>query len=279
MKMYSRASPYLSRVQERELLTGNSSTKKTYHIVLNIKDWESNYKVGDSIGVLPANDERQVDFILEKMNSNGEDLVLDHRANEKVSIRHFLTHRANLARVNRSFLSLLVEKGFPGSEISSLLESEDREKLSMFLQNHALQEFICDVSITPAEIAKVAMPLLPRFYSIANSAKVFPDEIHLLVAYVQYHVNGQERLGVGSHFLCDSSEIGETPIPIYVQPSNHFTVPEDLSKSMILIGPGTGVAPYRAFLQERMASQASGRNWLFFGERNQETDFYYKSFW
>ena len=123
------------------------------------------------------------------------------------------------------------------------------------------------------------MPLLPRFYSIANSPLVFPNEIHLTLAYVHYTSNGQIRRGVGSSFLADLSTIEETPIPIYLQPSQHFRLPDDPATPIILVGPGTGIAPYRAFLQERIATQAPGKNWLFFGERNRASDFYYEPFW
>lgn len=279
MKMYSRAHPHLSFVKERELLTGISSTKKTFHIVLDTKNWGSEYKVGDSIGTLPANDPGEVDLILKEMDATGDEVVLDHRLHEMVSIRQFLLTRANLTKVNRSFISLLAEKEISRSIFAHLLDSENKAHLAEFLHMHTVRELVQKGPVTPAELAKVAMPLLPRFYSIANSSQVFPDEIHLLVAYVQYHLNGQTRRGVGSHFLCDLAEIGSTHVPIYVQPSNHFTLPADPSASIILIGPGTGVAPYRAFLQERIAVQSTGRNWLFFGERNQSSDYYYESFW
>jgi sulfite reductase (NADPH) flavoprotein alpha-component len=121
--------------------------------------------------------------------------------------------------------------------------------------------------------------MLPRFYSIASSQLLFPEEVHLTVASLSYHVRGIERFGVGSHFLCKRALLRETPIPFYVQTSHNFTLPEDPLASIILIGPGTGIAPFRAFLQERLAKQAKGKNWLFFGERNRATDFYYEDFW
>ena len=123
------------------------------------------------------------------------------------------------------------------------------------------------------------MPLLPRFYSIANSSLVFPNEIHLTVAFVSYVSNGRVRKGVGSNFLCTMAIPSITPIPIYLQPSHSFFLPEDPNASIILVGPGTGIAPFRAFLQERIATQAQGRNWLFFGERNRASDFYYEDYW
>ncbi len=277
MKKYSRSLPYVSRLKERALLTKSSSTKKTYHIVLDTSMWDEQYQVGDSVGILPSNDPKEVEAILKKIGASGSELIHDHRRDESIPIYDFLKLRANLAKVNRSFISLLVENGFSSPILQPLLEN--KESLAEFIQARTLREVLEYGVLTPIELAKVAMPMLPRFYSIASSPAVYPDETHLLVSYVQYQLNGKERRGVGSHFLCDLADIGSTAIPMYVQPSNHFTLPQDSASSMIMVGPGTGVAPYRAFLQERMATQATGRNWLFFGERNRETDFYYESFW
>ena len=265
MKKYSRSKPYLSWIKERALLTGKSSSKKTFHIVLDTEGWDETFKVGDSIGILPSNDPKEVDAILQKMGCDGKEQVTDPRQNDTLSIRDFLTKRANLSRVNRSFLAQKRE------DLKGLLEN--KETLTTFLHTNTLCDLI--VVMAPQELAKLVMPLLPRFYSISNSQGMFPNEIHLLVAYVHYQMNGQERYGVGSHFLCDFAET----VPIYVQPSNHFSLPLDPASSMIMIGPGTGVAPYRAFLQERISIQATGRHWLFFGERNRKTDFYYESYW
>ncbi len=235
MKKYTRALPYLSQIKVRTLLTGLGSSKKTYHIVLDIKDWEGSYKVGDSIGVLPSNDPKEVDAILKKMQCLGDEPIND------ITLRDFLLTKVNLSRTRKRDLSLY-------------------EQIT---------------PMAPQDLVPLVMPLLPRFYSITNSSLLFPNEIHLLVAYVQYQLNGEQRLGVGSHFLCDLAKL----VPIYVQPSNHFTLPNDPATSIIMIGPGTGVAPFRAFMQERMGTKATGRNWLFFGERNRKTDFYYESFW
>jgi sulfite reductase (NADPH) flavoprotein alpha-component len=263
MKAYSKASPCISFLKERTLLTGVTSSKKTYHLVLDTTNWEGSYKVGDSIGILPSNNPEEVDRILQVIRASGNEEVFDKRAEETVSLRLFLTNRANLARVGRSYLALLTEKGV-------VLPEEQSLTLEEWLRKHPL---------TPEEIAAKVMPLLPRFYSIANSKLVFPNEIHLVVGYLQYHLEGQTRVGVGSRFLCDLVEIEKTQIPWYVQPSNHFALPEDPNQSIVMIGAGTGIAPYRAFLQERMATQAAGNNWLFFGERNVATDFYYGPFW
>lgn len=252
--MYSRTHPYIARIKERELLTRPGSTKKTYHIVLDVDD-SVKFKVGDSIGILPTNDFRVVDQIIHKLHATGDEEIFDPRSNTTHSFRETLLHRANISKT--SFHKLFnVEK-----TSSPLIELVEHHKPS------------------PSELCKVLLPLMPRFYSIASSPKVYPQEIHLTVAFSSTVLNGQILLGVGSHFLCDQAVIESTPIPIYVQPSNHFTLPRDPNASIILIGPGTGIAPFRAFIQERMAAQAEGRNWIFFGERNRATDFYYGDYW
>ena len=114
-------------------------------------------------------------------------------------------------------------------------------------------------------------PLLPRFYSVASSPNAHPDEIHLLVALLPD--------GVASPFLCQTAIQGETPIPIYLQPAHSFFLPQDPETHIIMIGPGTGIAPFRAFMQERVHTQSPGKNWLFFGERNRASDFFYEDFW
>ncbi len=253
--MYSRTHPYFARIKERSLLTGPTSTKKTYHIVLDIADSGISFTVGDSIGVLPTNDAAIVDQIIHKLKTTGQEEIFDMRTNATFTFRDYLLHKANISKVSFHKLYNVEKTSLP---LLDLIEAH---------QPH------------PVELCKILLPLLPRFYSIASSLKVFPDEIHLTVAFVSSLVNGKIQIGVGSHFLCEAASIESTPIPIYIQPSHDFTLPQDPNASIILIGPGTGIAPFRAFLQERLATQAKGRNWLFFGERNRASDFYYGDFW
>lgn len=249
--MYTRTNPYLARIKDRKLLTKSGSTKKTYHVELEIDDQELSFIVGDSIGVLPTNQPKLVEKILQKLGADGETEVFDKRSNQSMPFRTFLLTKANLQ--NCSFHKLYeVEK--------------TKAPLVKLIDQHKPH---------PSELARILLPLMPRFYSIANSSKVFPNEIHLTIAFVEYMLDGEMQYGVGSHFLCEEAKIESTPVPIYVQPSNHFTLPADPMAPIILIGPGTGIAPFRAFLQERLSSHAEGPNWLFFGECNEATDFYY----
>ncbi|MBI3508869.1 MAG: sulfite reductase [Chlamydiia bacterium] len=249
--MFSKTHPYFARIQKRILLTASPSTKKTYHIELEIEGERLPFKVGDSIAVCAQNDPEEVAQILRYVNPSD-------------TLREFLLHKANISRVTGSFLKTYAPHMAP-------------ENLNDFLHSHTLLDLfrLYKLEVSAEILEHSLLPLLPRFYSIANSPKVFPNEVHLTVAYVEYMAHGHKRRGVGSHFLCDLAQPHTTPIPIYVQPSHGFTVPADPNASIILVGPGTGIAPFRAFLQERMATHAPGRNWLFFGERHRATDFLY----
>jgi sulfite reductase (NADPH) flavoprotein alpha-component len=275
--MYSRTTPYISRISDRSLLTSASSTKKTYHICLEIDPQQFHFQVGDSIGVIPTNDPEEVSLILQKLGKTGAEEIFDPRAQITLTLSQYLLTKINIHRLNSSFLKNLFEK--EGIIHSPLFLPENKKKLIQFVETHTLFEILHKHTLKELSDLTKLMPLLPRFYSIANSSLVFPNEIHLTVAYVHYISNGQIRRGVGSRFLCDLGEIGSIPVPIYVQSAPHFRLPEDPNTPIILVGPGTGIAPYRAFLQERMALTSNGPNWLFFGERNRASDFYYEPFW
>lgn len=252
--MYSRTAPYQARIKERKLLTGSASTKKTYHISLDIEGSNISFHVGDSIAVLPTNDPKIVDAIIHKLKATGGEEITDPKSTTTYKFRDYLLHKANISKVSFHKLFPVERTALP---------------LIDLVQEHQPH---------PNELCKVLLPLMPRFYSIASSTKVFPHELHLTVALANAPINGRVQYGVGSYFLCEQAQVESTPVPIYVQPSNHFTLPAP-SAPIILIGPGTGIAPFRAFLQERIATQSTGLNWVFFGERNRATDFYYSDFW
>lgn len=252
--MYNRNHPYLAHIKERALLTKPGSSKQTWHVVL---DASIPFHVGDSVAIMVQNDPSDVEQIMEHIGSSSLELA------------QFLQSKANLGRVTASFLKTYAPQLYS-------------DKVNEFLHAHHLLDILkLDPSIVihETDLMRSLLPLMPRFYSIANSPKVFENEIHLTVAYVLYTAHGRIRRGVGSHFLCHLAEIEKTQTPIYIQPSHGFTLPADPEASIIFVGPGTGIAPFRAFMQERLATQAPGRNWLFFGERNRATDFLYETYW
>jgi sulfite reductase (NADPH) flavoprotein alpha-component len=161
------------------------------------------------------------------------------------------------------------------------LQPENKTLLQEFLAEKDLIDFFQEFVIDPSQFCcyEFLAPLLPRFYSISSSLRTHPEHVHLLVALSSYQYKEETRYGVASHFLCNLAIPEQTTIPLYVQPSRHFRLPDDPNADLIMIGPGTGVAPYRAFLQERLHQNAPGKNWLFFGGRNRSNDFFYESFW
>lgn len=278
----TRTTPFSATIKERYSLTGEGSSKKTYHIVLDLKDSGVQFKVGDSIGIYAQNDPILVQHLLEAMKAEGSEMILDARTGQMISVRSFLSGRANLSRLTSSFLKILHERAPAKREQhDALLHHENKTLLSDFLKAHdplALLREYRDVEAPLQELCSQFGPLLPRFYSIASSQKMIRDEIHLTVSLSTYIQGGERRYGVASHFLCNLAEENKTPIPLYVQPTHNFMLPTNGETPIIMIGPGTGVAPFRAFMQEREALGHPGKNWLFFGERNKKTDFFYEEF-
>ncbi len=273
MSTYTRTNPYISYIKERTLLSAPSSTKKTYHLSLELSQNHLPFTVGDSVAVYPANHTKTVETLLERLKLSGSEEIFDARAATNRPLRDFLLYKANLCKANSTLLKALHLQG-------EAVPLENKGEVNQLLQSHSVLDILKkypNARLCAQEFSALLMPLMPRFYSIASSPSVHPDEIHLLIASLTYETQGEIRQGVASGFLCSDAEIESTPIPIYIQPSNGFQLPP-LEAPMIMIGPGTGVAPFRAFLQERLTHNAGGANWLFFGERSRHTDFYYEPF-
>lgn len=279
-----KTNPFLATIQEKYALTGAGSTKETYHVSLNLKNSGLTFKVGDSIAVFPQNDPILVEHLLNAMKAKGDELITESRSNQTMTIRDFLSFKANLSRLNSSFLKLMYEYETyhdKKNHLHHLLDKDNRPLLTQYLTNHDPLDLLKEYQEVTAPLQEMCAqfgPLLPRFYSVASSLIASKDQVDLTVALFTFSHSGQQRFGVASHFLCHMAQVHVTPIPIYVQSAHGFTLPTDPDAPIIMIGPGTGVAPFRAFLQERIATRAQGKNWLFFGERNQKSDFFYEDF-
>lgn len=271
----SRHHPVFLRMKERKELTsgGIESAKQTFHISLDLAAAEISFEAGDSLGVFAQNDPTLVQHILQAMGVAPHTLVTDPRSQQPMSLLEFLTHKANLSRVTSSFLRLF--------HTENLLEEGNREALLQYLATHdpldLFRSYKLNAGVSLQEVCAQFGPLLPRFYSVASSLVEHPSEVHLLVAVSTFTHSGEIRFGVASHFLCHLAQ-SETPIPVYVQPAPHFSLPQDPHTPIIMVGPGTGVAPFRAFLQERIARGAPGKNWLFFGEQHRAHHYFYQDF-
>ncbi len=257
----SRLNPHSAFIKERYLLTKPGSTKETYHIVLDITGLNLSFKVGDSIGVYGDNDPVLVDRLLSTISMDSKTPLLHPRTQKSISLKTFLSQHANISRLTPAFLKLFNRE-----------ETEHTDIIDFLSEFGAPPASLCD-------FAAAFSPLLPRFYSIASSRFLHPNEIHLVVTVSSYMHSGEKRYGVASHFLAHLAKVGITPIPFYVQPALHFTLPQDHTTPIIMVGPGTGVAPFRGFIQERLYHKAPGKNWLFFGERHRSHDFLYEEFW
>ena len=271
MTEYNKDNPFPSKITERSLLNKEGSTKKTYHITLDLSGSNISYKVGDAVGIFPENPPDIVDKLLSAMGKTGTEQVTDPRSGAIMSFEYFLKTKVNCLRLTTPLLKLLGN--------STLLEEENKQERSQFIANHDLIDLfqMHPIKHSLQELISYFTPLLPRFYSIASSPSCAPHTMDLLVATFTHTRGSKVYPGIGSQFLCQTSQLQTTPIPLYLHPTPHFTLPSP-DKPILMIGPGTGVAPYRGFLQERELTKASGNNWLIFGECHSQTDYYYQSF-
>lgn len=277
--MYSKTNPFLATIKERSSLCKPGSKKNTQHLVLDLKGSGITYNVGDSIAIFPQNDPRLVQKTLNSMKASGFEKIIDKRTQKTWVLRDFLTNQANITEIHHKIVAEISLR-YHQQEKREVLEKNKNDK--QFLETHQLWDILDehpDIQIPPQELCDLLLPLLPRFYSISSSCQSVGEEIHITVALLRYETNGHERLGVCTNYLCHLATLNTPTVPIYIQPHRGFTLPEQHNTPIIMIGPGTGVAPFRAFMQEREAKNASGKNWLFFGEWNHSTDFFYEDFW
>jgi sulfite reductase (NADPH) flavoprotein alpha-component len=286
LAQYTKENPFPARITENRLLNKPGSAKETRHFVVSLAGSDLTYKAGDSLGVFPVNRPAEVGELLERLHATGDELVspVMLKLPAPITLQEALSRRLALAGPTVKIINTLLAKATDTGEkakLAELVKPEAKEVLTAYLDEREYVDILAEfpsARLTPQEFVDHQRKLMPRLYSIASSAKVFPTEIHLTVAVVRYTTNQRERHGVCSTFLADRARVGETPTPVFVS-NSHFGPPEDGAKDCIMVGPGTGVAPFRAFVQDRVASGASGRNWLFFGDQKSHTDFLYQEEW
>ena len=281
---YTKDNPLPAKLLVNRVLNKDGSSKDVRHLVFDIAGSGLTYTVGDSLGVYPTNRPQLVEEIIELLGATGTEPVLPPRMTAPLSLREALTSKLSLADPTRKFLETLAAKAADPREkaqLADLLKPEAKETLELFLGQREyldlLEEFP-SAKLTPQEFVDHLRKLVPRLYSIASSPKAHPGEVHLTVAPVRYESNFRRRYGVCSTYLADRVTRRKTLVPVFVAES-HFGLPEDGAKDIIMVGPGTGIAPFRAFVQERVATGATGRNWLFFGDQHAKTDYLYGDEW
>lgn len=271
---HSRKNPFRARLLESRTLNAEGSAKDTRHVVIDLKSSGLSYQVGDALGVFPTNCSELAGTIVRRLGADSQVKVATPSGELKPLITS-LCEDCCLKDPTDELLELLIGR----------IDSHDRrEKLARLLRDGVPDGFdVLDAielaegaTIAATEFVETLAPLNPRLYSIASSMRCVGEEVHLTVGKVAYEREGRRRKGVASTLLAERAAPGER-LRVFVQP-NHggFTVPADPAIPMIMIGPGTGIAPFRAFLQERAATRSPGDNWLFFGDQHEAYDFLYR---
>lgn len=261
---FGRQNPFASRLRENRRLNQQGSSKDTRHIVVELGSSGPTYTCGDALGVFPRNPEPLVrEFI--------ETLGLENDA----ALHKTIATSAVLNRVRKKFVRAVAEKAVgPARQRFQDIVADDK-KFDQYIFDRDVIDVLRDapgVHFEPADIPGLLNKIAPRLYSIASSPDHCPGEAHLTVVLVQYTSHGRQKKGLASGYLADLAD--QSSVPVYVQHARHFHLPP-ADRDMIMVGPGTGVAPFRAFLQHRAIHGHAGRNWLFFGDQHEKTDFLY----
>ncbi len=273
---YSRENPFYAPLVEKRPLTQDVSSKQTMHLAFSIADSGLKYEAGDACGVIPQNDHQLVEEIISALRFS-PDAPVHLPKGGTASLCDALTHHLQITRLTRKMIEAYATIG-SCQPLFALLVPEHQPLLDKYTWDSGLIDLIHDypdVLHNPADLVAMLPKLAPRLYSISSSPFAHAGEIHTTIAVVRYRSHDRERGGVCSTLLADRTSTGECR-PIYIHPNKKFRLPAAPETPIVMIGPGTGIAPFRAFLHQRRALAATGKNWLFFGERSASTDFLYR---
>jgi sulfite reductase (NADPH) flavoprotein alpha-component len=272
---YSRKNPFEAQLINKVNLNGRGSSKETIHLELNLSGSRIEYKPGDSLGVYAENSPVLINTVLNIVKLSGTERVKSH-AGDKSLVDALRTD------YELTPLTALTLNRYAELTDSQMLKNilSDQQDIDRYLYGRDVADLLKEYPflVDAESLISILRKNTPRLYSIASSHEAYEDEVHLLVSTVRYQAYGRLREGFCSAFLADRCKEGDA-LKIFVENNSRFKLPEDDSVPVIMIGPGTGVAPYRAFMQHREAKAASGKSWLFFGERNFTTDFLYQTEW
>ncbi len=272
---FSRANPFLGRLLNNRKLTTAGSAKDVRHLEISLANSGLNYEVGDALGVMPQNDPALVAQLLAALAARGDESV-PGKDGAEIALHEALASHYEITRIPRPLLELCAKR--TGDELLKKVSApEANGELTQFLWGRQVIDLLVThpgVKFSPLEFVALLRKLQPRLYSIASSPKAHLGEAHLTVSAVRYESLGRARGGVCSTFLADRVA-PDTPVPVFVHQNKAFRPPAP-DVPLIMVGPGTGIAPFRAFLQERRAIGATGRNWLFFGDQRFSTDWLYR---
>ncbi|QJC97677.1 Sulfite reductase (NADPH) flavoprotein alpha-component [Bacillus mojavensis] len=277
---YSRTNPFRAEVLENLNLNGRGSNKETRHVELSLEGSGLTYEPGDSLGVYPENDPELVDALLQEMNWDPEEIVTLNKQGDVRPLKEALISHYEITVLTKPLLEQAAH--LTGSEeLRELLAPGNEGKVKAYMEGRDLLDLIRDYgpfSVTAQEFVSILRKMPARLYSIASSLSANPDEVHLTIGAVRYDAHGRERKGVCSILCAERLQPGDT-LPVYVQHNQNFKLPKDPETPIIMVGPGTGVAPFRSFMQEREETGAEGKAWMFFGDQHFVTDFLYQTEW
>jgi sulfite reductase (NADPH) flavoprotein alpha-component len=271
---YTRTNPFPAKVVVNRSLCGEGSEKDTRHFELDLTGWGLNYEVGDSMTVWPTNDPALVDEIIRTLGVKADEVVKG--PNGERPLREALLRDCRITQTTPKFLKAIAERASAAPLLNDLLKPERKQDLDAYLWGMEVIDFLIEhpsIKWTAQEFVDTLAKLQPRLYSISSSLKAHPNRVHFTIDVVHYESRGRQRRGVCSTFLAERAD--DAPVPVFPNTSK-FRLPEDGNTPVIMVGPGTGIAPFRAFLQERQAVSATGKNWLFFGSQHQHCNYFYR---
>jgi sulfite reductase (NADPH) flavoprotein alpha-component len=270
---FSRNHPFPARLLTNKKLNAEGSLKETRHFEISLDGSGLNYEAGDALGIWPSNCPDFVADILNALGCDGEEAV--KISGGEFSLRKALREKLDISKPAPELLEHFAKNN---PALRALLAPGRKEDFTKWLWGRGVIDLLLEnsaVKFSAPEFAALLKPLAPRLYSISSSPKAHAGQVHLTINVVRYEAHGRARKGLASTFLAD--RVGaQTSVPVFIQAAHGFRLPADGETPVIMIGPGTGVAPFRAFLHERRAAAAPGKNWLFFGEQRAATDFYYR---
>ena len=275
---YSRTNPFKAEVLENLNLNGRGSNKETRHLELSLEGSGLTYEPGDSLGIYPENDPELVDLLLNEFKWDASENVTVNKEGETRPLREALISNFEITVLTKPLLKQAAE--LTGNDKLKALV-ENREELKAYTQGRDVIDLVRDFgpwNVSAQEFVAILRKMPARLYSIASSLSANPDEVHLTIGAVRYEAHGRERKGVCSVLCSERLQPGDT-IPVYLQSNKNFKLPQDQETPIIMVGPGTGVAPFRSFMQEREETGAKGKSWMFFGDQHFVTDFLYQTEW
>ncbi len=270
--VYTKLTPFKTKILNKIKLTGRGSEKEIFHYEISLENSGFSYEPGDSLGVYPINSSYLVNEVLHSLKVNAKTIV--NVGKTEKSLEEALTHNFELSVISPDVMANYNAYA-KNTELQHILD--DSTKLKEYVYGRDLVDLTMDfpVSLSAENFVGILRKLHPRLYSIASSSKAYPDEVHLTVSAVRYK-NGRYKEGTCSTFLSDRL-LEDQEISVYLERNSEFRLPANSDAPVIMIGPGTGIAPYRSFLQDREANGSKGKNWLFFGDRHFSTDFLYQT--